>query len=182
MSPCRLRPVSGLVRVSDSVWRSSARSGMWVAETGCHPCWRGLSQRLAGWSGAVAEEIPPAGRCPESGSGARSDGGLCPPWVVLRRAPRRRVQPVSGLWRWPRKSSMQRRTATRVWERSLPCGSVHGSFDGFDTLDLADAVHDGVQTLGILHVEADAPLEDAVVAVDVHLADVDVEVAADHLG
>lgn len=60
--------------------------------------------------------------------------------------------------------------------------SVHGSFDGFDALDLADAVHDGIQALGVLHVEADASLEDAVVAVDVHLADVDVEVVADDLG
>ena len=40
------------------------------------------------------------------------------------------------------------------------------SFDTLYTLYLAQFVHHGVETFGVLHVEADVAFEDAVVAVD----------------
>ena len=47
------------------------------------------------------------------------------------------------------------------------------SFDTLYTLYLAQFVHHGVETFGVLHVEADVAFENAVVAVDVHFADID---------
>lgn len=52
---------------------------------------------------------------------------------------------------------------------------VQVTFNDLDTLDHSDLVHKAVKILYILDIKADITLENSIVALDVNLADIDVE-------
>ena len=55
------------------------------------------------------------------------------------------------------------------------------AFNTIHTLDAAQTLLNGVQTLCITHIEAQFALKDAIVRLDVHLAHIDAEIVGNHI-